>query len=536
MKMRLLIIVFVSLCDAYFLEHCRIEPHCAFSIAKMSLGARSGGSKLHMGIIKVEDEDSGDDDGDDEEGGELLSFKQQNDFLEAMKELVEKTGSFGEESAAVADNVAQVQADRERKLKMFDELREIDGRSNVDNIAEPQGNKDLDRENMAAQLRKAFAQDEQEEEGIFGREEKEFDMKKDEEIDDKSDVTLGLSESAVELLKGALSARDRAGEEGGGAGGESKAREVLQAAAEEVSMQNKEISAAPSLVSDMVSAARNSLLESLAEGLPEELRNLKKCPLCKKPATQAEIAELGKCSFCRQTELAEMRPSVTTGMASRSNGASTPSASSRGPKPGTPRGAVSSSVTTAGTGLKTVDDLDKAGSRVYKPAQSAVRQRRRAQTDAEEVPEKARSQREQQQHRSSPPGNTAGGWGGRAPAPLGRTQGVYSQPPNAYSGVYRGAHEDSEYDVEYVPRGGGRDRSYYQDQYASHDAVDSFYGVPTHEREAAMVDHILELEREVLHLRAVVKQMEEEQVPQIDDLRNRMDVVMQVLWNSGAVG
>ena len=85
MKMRLLIIVFVSLCDAYFLEHCRIEPHCAFSIAKMSLGARSGGSKLHMGIIKVEDEDSGDDDGDDEEGGELLSFKQQNDFLEALK-------------------------------------------------------------------------------------------------------------------------------------------------------------------------------------------------------------------------------------------------------------------------------------------------------------------------------------------------------------------------------------------------------------------------------------------------------------------
>ena len=109
----------------------------------------------------------------------------------------------------------------------------------------------------------------------------------------------------------------------------------------------------------------------------------------------------------------------------------------------------------------------------------------------------------------------------------------------AYSSTYRGQERDSEYEADY---------SYDQQRYGSSggvgvysapydaDAVDPYYGVPAHEREEAMMDHILELEREVLHLRAVVKQMEEEQVPQIDDLRNRMDVVMQVLWNTGAVG
>ena len=47
----------------------------------------------------------------------------------------------------------------------------------------------------------------------------------------------------------------------------------------------------------------------------------------------------------------------------------------------------------------------------------------------------------------------------------------------------------------------------------------------SHERSSHDGPHF-ELEREVLHLRAVVKQMEEQHVPQIDDLRNRMDVVM----------
>ena len=113
----------------------------------------------------------------------------------------------------------------------------------------------------------------------------------------------------------------------------------------------------------------------------------------------------------------------------------------------------------------------------------------------------------------------------------------YNQAMTAYSSTYRDQERDSEYGADYIydqqrygPIGGVGAYS------APYEAVDPYYGVPAHEREAAMMDHIQELEREVLHLRVVVKQMEEEQVPQIDDLRNRMDVVMQVLWNTGAVG
>ena len=115
--MRLLIItIAVSICDVFSLNLARQSLCNAYSVTRTSLGARSRRLKLHMGIVRVEDNDPVDDE-DDEKDMELLSFKEQNEFLEAMKALVEKTGSFGEESAAVAEKEVQVQTDREMKLK-----------------------------------------------------------------------------------------------------------------------------------------------------------------------------------------------------------------------------------------------------------------------------------------------------------------------------------------------------------------------------------------------------------------------------------
>ena len=106
------------------------------------------------------------------ENMELLSFKEQNEFLEAMKALVEKTGSFGEESAAVAEKEVQVQTDREMKLKMFDELRNIDEGLYVNDMVRPQENMAFDRENIAAQLRMAFSQEEHGEGDSFEEEDR----------------------------------------------------------------------------------------------------------------------------------------------------------------------------------------------------------------------------------------------------------------------------------------------------------------------------------------------------------------------------
>ena len=80
----------------------------------------------------------------------------------------------------------------------------------------------------------------------------------------------------------------------------------------------------------------------------------------------------------------------------------------------------------------------------------------------------------------------------------------------------------------------------YYPERSAFDDYDSMYGPDEYDsssqREVVMAEHLLELEREVLYLKALIKQLEEGLVPQVDDLRNRLDAVMQVLWNTGAVG
>ena len=213
------------------------------------------------------------------------------------------------------------------------------------------------------------------------------------------------------------------------------------------------------------------------------------------------------------------------------------------------RSATTGSNTNVGKETNEAKNLDRNNVRVYKPASSISRQKKEAKQEAEELSkttgaQQLQQQRENQERRGrqlqqykerqqwSSSSSYKGAWGNSV-----------SAPGSGIGASYRGKPEDTEYDVQYTPPENERDAAYYQNQYGlgevysvSHEAVDAFYGVSPHEREAAMMDHILELEREVLHLRAVVKQMEEQHVPQIDDLRNRMDVVMQVLWNTGAVG
>jgi hypothetical protein len=120
-------------------------------------------------------------------------------------------------------------------------------------------------------------------------------------------------------------------------------------------------------------------------------------------------------------------------------------------------------------------------------------------------------------------GQVAGGYRGDA----------YSGPDTGGYGYYSPAEgeEDRFYPGGVNSSPGMGMGGMYNDPYAQHDDYDQ----PT-PREAAVTEHLMELEREVLYLRALVKQMEEGLVPQIDDLRNRMDAVMQVLWNTGAVG
>ena len=88
-----------------------------------------------------------------------------------------------------------------------------------------------------------------------------------------------------------------------------------------MSSETKELSEASDVVSEMVSRSRSDLLESLSNGLPIELKNLKKCPKCHRPAMEAEIAELGKCSLCRQVELTHTQPLSTQGDIPRENDA-----------------------------------------------------------------------------------------------------------------------------------------------------------------------------------------------------------------------
>lgn len=50
-------------------------------------------------------------------------------------------------------------------------------------------------------------------------------------------------------------------------------------------------------------SARDRLFKALSDGLPED--DCPMCPVCKIPAEEDDLAYFGKCSFCRQKELAE---------------------------------------------------------------------------------------------------------------------------------------------------------------------------------------------------------------------------------------
>ena len=97
---------------------------------------------------------------------------------------------------------------------MFDELRNIDEGLYVNDMVRPQENMAFDRENIAAQLRMAFSQEEHGEGDSFEEEERNqkeegedegaIGRLKGKEAEDEAEINLGLNDDAVKLLKGEL--------------------------------------------------------------------------------------------------------------------------------------------------------------------------------------------------------------------------------------------------------------------------------------------------------------------------------------------
>jgi hypothetical protein len=496
-------------------------------------GALGASSKPDT-IVSMEDDDEDDDD------DELLSFQVETDFLQSMKALVDKTSAFSIDPKK--DAAFEVQ--REKKTEMLEELKRIDGTLDISSDIDKEGGElistssvAMSKEGLVEDLRRAFAGDQKEPEledylpdipqpsddsAQYMVENVEAGVSADDSEGD------GDGEGVLNKLRQVFSSdRDGAAAGGGGEGeGISKASQMLKSVAASASasasastrvvseqeqrvVENNARVAASNPMADSMAQARTNLYDSLSQGLPPELRQLKKCPVCKKPATQAELADLGKCSFCRQDELSVPRPLLSRAppraAAAQASGKS-PAAS-----------------TTASTPFSSYPEQKQQQSRqqtVYQPRKPASAPRAPA---AAPVQQKQQQQQQQQQQHSDYSNSDSGQqYRGRS------SRGDYQQPQydnqqQQYDNNYRGAGN-------YPPAGG---YEYYRDQEYDGGLLGGYEQLE--ERDAAIMEQMLELEREVLYLRALVKQLEEGLVPQVDDLRTRMDSVLQVLWNTGSV-
>lgn len=63
---------------------------------------------------------------------------------------------------------------------------------------------------------------------------------------------------------------------------------------------------------DAGAAARRRLLKALEQGPP--VHNGPTCKSCKRPASEQEIADFGKCSFCRRDDLMQLEPMTSRGL------------------------------------------------------------------------------------------------------------------------------------------------------------------------------------------------------------------------------
>lgn len=479
-------------------------------------------------VVNMEDNDE-----DDDEEGAMLGFKEESEFLEAMKALMDKTSAFSTDT-----NDEGYEEQINRKSDMLKELKHIDKNLDVSTGRGPAGGGGdamTSKEGLVEELRKAFSNDVGEPNlDDFIPDIAPDDYSAAAMADRVEDITNDMDENAIGRLREVFG-RNRADPSDGKEAGASKASQMLQAVAvsarKETKAGDKITSSDP--VADSVSEAKSNLLESLSDGLPPELRTLKKCPSCKKPATQAELNELGKCSFCRQAELSVPRPLLARGAAPSStirmregaDNAESATFSTQGRK-GTSVTAPNAMTSAVSHGTQITSDQAQgtSGKSAVLPPQA------QAQAQAPRVykPRPRPASDDKDKDRDLAYGEVRG------------TQGAYRDTFSPQQAVDGGGYEDhnNPEDDRYYPSGLGESGAYnnpgtgmYSDPYA----LDDDYDQPSR-REMAMTEHLLELEREVLYLRALVKQMEEGLVPQIDDLRNRMDAVMQVLWNTGAVG
>ena len=178
-------------------------------------------------VVNME-EDDGDDEADEE--GELLGFKEETEFLDQMKALIEKTSAF-----STKRNEEAYEEQRERKTEMLEELKRIDGAVGVNEetgAGNSGGDAMMSKEGLVEELRKAFSSETKEPELDDFMPEIESDDYGANAMADMLDATAAtdaVDENAINRLRETFgSSRENVD---GKRAGASKASQMLQAAA-----------------------------------------------------------------------------------------------------------------------------------------------------------------------------------------------------------------------------------------------------------------------------------------------------------------